>query len=92
MTILDTEFMCRSSSALGLEQRGDAVNAPAPKPEKVVEEAPSGKEVAEPSSQPELCVLSPALNNDVGAQDVPTGEEESEHIEPARKEPIGKLC
>jgi hypothetical protein len=74
-------LVCSPFSTLGLEQPGNATDAPAPEPEKVVE----------PLVQPEIHVPSPTRVEDADVRDVPVIEAESENAEQVLEKPVGKL-
>jgi hypothetical protein len=84
-------FVCRLPSALGLEQPGDATDARAPEPEKVVDVTPVAMEVVEPSQQADAHVPSPIEAEVAGEGDVPIAKPEPVNVEQPQENPIGRL-
>jgi hypothetical protein len=84
-------LVCRPSSALGLEQPGNATDAPAPEPEKVVDATPTTVTVVEPLVQPKTHVPSPTRAKDASVRDVPVAEAEPKNAKEIPENPMGKL-
>jgi hypothetical protein len=84
-------LVSRPFSALGLEQPGNATDAPAPEPEKVVDVTPTTMKVVEPLVQPEIHVRSPTRAEDAGVRDVSVAETKPENAEQVLENPVGKL-
>jgi hypothetical protein len=74
-------FVCSPSSALGLEQPGNATDALAPKPEKVVDVTPRTLKVVEPLVKHEIHVPSPIGAEDADVRDVLVAKAELENAE-----------
>jgi hypothetical protein len=84
-------LVCSPSSALGLKQPGNATDAPAPEPEKVVEVTPTTMKVVELLVQPEIHVPSPTGAKDADVRDMLVAEAELKNAEQVLENPVGKL-
>jgi hypothetical protein len=74
-----------------LEQPGDATDAQAPEPEKVVDVTPATMKVVEPSQWPDAHVSSPTEAEGASEEDVPIAEPEPANAEQPQGNPIGRL-
>jgi hypothetical protein len=84
-------FVCRPSSALGLEQSGVAANDPAPEPEKVVDVTPSTMTFAEPSVPAENPAPTPIDAAGANVENTLIAEVELDDARRVPETPIGKL-
>lgn len=84
-------FVCKPSSALGLEQSSVAANAPAPKLEKVIDVMPSTTTIAEPSVPAKTPAPMPIDATGANVENTLIAEVEPDDVGRVPETPIGKL-